>query len=190
MVGRTPLYDILESTLVTCNESTQSDGKNSALDDDVIYNSTHRGLFSDWRSFGVVRVASLRRVKRGVRIPLVCYVRERCPHCRHETTVRVGANYDKNRRAAIRSHLQACPRWFGRVALPRQHCVGKLMEGGAAVQMRMDAWLAGGSAVGMSGCSYSAYSVDSNENIAISTERDDQDSNPSSASLDTTHLEV
>jgi hypothetical protein len=64
------------------------------------------------------------------------------------------------------------------------------MEGGAAVQMRMDAWLAGGSAVGMSGCSYSAYSVDSNENIAISTERDDQDSNPSSASLDTTHLEV
>jgi hypothetical protein len=55
---------------------------------------------------------------------------------------------------------------------------------------RVDLRLAGRSAVGGSGCNYSAYSVGSNENIAISTKRDDQDSNPSSASLDTTHLEV
>jgi len=143
MGGRNALYAVLEAGLAAYRESMAKEGKDTTMyDDDISYSSTHRGLFPDWRSFGVLHVVPLRKVKRKGSIPAVFYIRERCPHCRGETNVRMGKNYDKNRRAAIRAHLQACPRWLGRVALPRQRSVCKLMErSSSAAQTQMDAWL-------------------------------------------------
>lgn len=146
------------------------------------------------------------------------YIRLKCPHCPGEIRVRQGASYHKNRNTMIRQHLLDCEGWPWIVPPPQKRSKEKPMEcrktltqptlDGFAVRSmerdecktlknvnpgggwRVDLRVAGRSAGGGSGCSYSAYSVGSNENIAISTKRDDQDSNPSLASLDTTRLEV
>ena len=139
------LHRVLSVGLTARRKHVDSSDDDDAIDvDELCYNVVHRGIFSDWRSVGAVRVVPLRGVKRKGRVVCVIYVRERCPHCGQETLVRMGSNYDKHRRAAIRAHLHVCGRWLGRVALPRAWPVAKPMERKTMAQTVMDAWLACG----------------------------------------------
>ena len=125
-----------------CRGNNANDHSNTVFEHEIDYNRTHRGLFPDWRSFGQLRVVPLRRVKRGSQASFVIYIRERCPHCGGETTARTGKNYDKNRRSAIRAHLQSCPRWLGHAALPRNRPIGKMMERQGTLTQTSLPWIA------------------------------------------------
>jgi hypothetical protein len=113
------------------------------VDDEMLaggFSETHRGVFSDWRSIGPVWSVPLRLVRKP---KLLLHMRERCPHCHAEVAVRKNTNYDKNRRSAIRAHLQRCPRWRCAAPLPRPRTLGKVMErhGRRSLQVHIDTWL-------------------------------------------------
>ena len=176
MTGRLELDAVLEACVEACRGNNTNDHSNTVFEHEIDYNRTHRGLFPDWRSFGQLRVVPLRRVKRGSQASFVIYIRERCPHCGGETTARTGKNYDKNRRSAIRAHLQSCPRWLGHAALPRNRPIGKMMERQGTMTQTSLPWIARSqqpqcaeSVTGSADSTDSAASCDSSTDIVQSS---------------------